>query len=67
MSKTRGDVLDALNRLQSALDDLARALDRDRLPVQPLFEGPPAGWPSDPRGLAGPRRLAAVAFPHARV
>jgi hypothetical protein len=67
MAKTRGDVLDALNRLQSALDDLARALERDRLPVQPLFDRQPVGWPADPRGLAGPRRLAAVTFPHARV
>jgi hypothetical protein len=67
MSRPAGDVHDALIRLQSALDDLARALERDRLPAQPLFDRPADGWPADPRGLAGPRRLARVAFPHVRV
>lgn len=67
MSRTRGDVHDALTRLQSALDDLARALEGDRIAVQPLLDRPLAGWPADPRGLTGPRRLARVAFPPARV
>ena len=67
MAKTPGDVHDALNRLQSALDDLARALQGDHVAVQPLFDRPLAGWPADPRGLTGPRRLAPVAFPPARV
>ncbi len=67
MSKPRGDVHDAMIRLQSALDDLTRALERDRIVVQPLFDRPAAGWPADPRGLTGPRRLSRVAFPPARV
>lgn len=67
MPRTRGDVHDALTRLQSALDDLARALEGDRVAVQPQFDRPLAGWPADPRGLTGPRRLARVTFPHARV
>jgi hypothetical protein len=67
MPRTRTDVHEALTRLQSALDDLARALERDRVPAQPLFDRPPAGWPAAPRGLTGPRRLAPVAFPPARV
>ena len=67
MPRTRRDVHDALNRLQSALDDLARALEGDRAAVQPLFDRPFAGWPAGPRGLTGPRRLAPVAFPPARV
>lgn len=67
MSRPLGDVHDALTRLRSALDDLARALEGDRVAVQPLFDRPLAGWPADPRGLTGPRRLAPVAFPPARV
>lgn len=67
MSTPRGDVPDATIRLQAALDDLTRALERDRGIVQPWFDRPAAGWPADPRGLTGPRRLSRVAFPPARV
>ena len=67
MSKTHRDVHDAMIRLQSALDDLTRALERDRVMVAPLFDRPAAGWPADPRGLTGPRRLAPVSLPPARM
>jgi hypothetical protein len=56
-----------LTRLQSAIDDLARALERDRHAGPLVLDRPAAGWPAAPRGLGSPRRLSSVAFPRARV
>jgi hypothetical protein len=67
MSAPTRDSRDVIIRLESALDDLVQALERDRGPVPPPVDRPPAGWPADPRGLNAPRRLAVVKFPRARV
>jgi hypothetical protein len=67
MSRTRADVQEAIIRLESALDDLVQALGRDRVPAPPPVDRLPAAWPAGPRGLTGPRRLAPVTLPPARV
>jgi hypothetical protein len=56
-------LLDALTRLQDAVEDLARAIERDHAPRVPDPTPFAAGWPDDPPRPTGLRRITPAPFP----
>ena len=62
MAQAEGDVLQALTRAQSALDELARALERRQTSDPPAPDATVPAWPGRPPG-PGLRRITPAPFP----